>query len=136
MDLAKRKYNRSFMNEQLKTILGTPGHPLKFLVDPVTDNWRSRQKYSFLPTVQAGHLTSLHSLSPGAAERLALEDSTFNQWSNDRGESQGGIFLKDAVIIQGVFVELRTALQWANAGFLTPEVVGNALFSSGWRPSK
>lgn len=131
MNLASRKNNASFMNQQLKTILNTPDHPLAFLVDPKTGDWLSREKYSQDPTVQAGHLTSL---LLGAAERLAIEDSTFNQWSSNRGESQGAIFLKSAVGIWGVIVELRTAMEWLNAGLISPDVFASALPSQGWKP--
>jgi RHS repeat-associated protein len=131
MVFAQRKHNTSFMQEQLENITSTPGHPLSFLVDPSTGTWRSRQKYSQDPTVQAGHLTSLHSDAP---EQLALEDSTFNQWSSNRGESQGAIFIKTAVDIWGVPVEFRTALEWVRAGLLSPDVVFKACFSPGWKP--
>src|SRR5262249_42830819 len=120
MDLAKRKHNASFMNQQLKTILETPNHPLAFLVDPLARDWLSRGTYSSDPTVQAGHLTSLFS---GAPERFALEDSTFYQWSSNRGESQGAIFLKNAVDIWGAIVEFRTAMEWVRAGLLSSEIL-------------
>jgi RHS repeat-associated protein len=104
-----------FMDRMLRLIRGTPGHPLKFLVHPETGRWRARSHLSEEPGVQAGHLTSRHS---GAPERFALEDAFMNQVSNWRGETQGAIFRKPAVDIEGVPVELTTAQIWQKAGLL------------------
>jgi hypothetical protein len=101
-----RMHNRTFMNEMLRKILNTPNHPLRMLVDPAKGNWLSRQKYSHDPSVQAGHLSSLHS---GAQERLALELGFLNQWASNVGETQGAIFHKSAVNILGIPVEYRSA---------------------------
>lgn len=66
-----------FMRWAVQSILaGGPTHPLTFLIDPVTRNWRARRHANeHVPAVQAGHLESFH----GAAERLALEDADQNQ---------------------------------------------------------
>jgi RHS repeat-associated protein len=105
----KRKYNQAFMKNQLNKILRDPTHPLGFLVDQKAKDWKSRSHLSHLPGVQAGHLTSLHS---GAPERLALEDAWFNQVSSNKGERQGAIFEKQAIDVEGIPVELRTAEMW------------------------
>ena len=102
-----------FMDRALRTILKDPNHPLRFLINPKTKNWWARSHLSQEPTVQAGHLTSRHS---GAAERYGLEDSAYNQWSSNKGETQGAIFKKPAVDIGGVSVEGRTAQQWQRMG--------------------
>lgn len=105
----------AFMNKSLRTITNDPSHPLRFLVDPTTGKWRARLDSSDLPSVQAGHRISRHS---GAPERFSLEDATFNQVSNWRGETQGAIFVKEAVDIGGVPVERRTAEMWDRMGCL------------------
>jgi RHS repeat-associated protein len=102
-----------FMDRMLRIILADPQHPLRFLINPKTQNWRARSHLSQDPTVQAGHLTSRHS---GEPERFAIEDAFFNQASSNKGETQGAIFRKQAVEIGGVPVELRTALQYQRLG--------------------
>jgi RHS repeat-associated protein len=102
-----------FMDRALRTILKDPKHPLRFLVNPKTNNWWARSHLSEEPTVQAGHLTSRHS---GAAERYGVEDAAFNQWSSNKGETQGAVFQKSAVDVDGVPVEARTAQQWQRMG--------------------
>jgi hypothetical protein len=119
---------RQFMSEAFKA-LNTSEHPLHWLIKKDTGSWWSRKKYSFDPTVQAGHLVSRHS---GLEERFALEDSTFNQWSSNRGESQGAIFIKDAVDIGGIPVERRTAELWERAGKLPAGTVASAPAHPGW----
>ena len=123
----------AFMRRALVTILAgyPPGqtHPLMFLVDTTTRRWKARQLYTAEPTVQAGHLTSRHSGDP---ERLALEDSMFNQMSSHVGESQGAIFYKSAVLIGNVPVESRTATMWERLGKLPTGTVKGAAPSEGW----
>lgn len=122
-----------FMRHALVTILAgyPPGktHPLIFLVDLATRSWKARKLYTPEPTVQAGHLTSRHS---GEPERLALEDSMFNQMSSHVGESKGAIFFKSAVLIGNVPVELRTTRMWERLGELPEGTVKTAAVSSGW----
>jgi len=67
------------------------------------------------PTVQAGHIASKELRQAGLAdERLALEDSTFNEaLSGNMIESKGALSLKDTINIGGVPVERRTALLYA-----------------------
>jgi hypothetical protein len=104
--------------------VGPNGQP-----DWSTVRWRSRAHLSEQPTVQAGHLTSFHS---GAEERLALEDSWFNQVSSQRGETQGAIFQKSAVLLGGLPVEYRTAKMWESGRKWHPGTVDEALASLGW----
>jgi hypothetical protein len=126
------------MNQQLKTILKNPNHPLKFLVDPKTRNWRGRfPKSDVAPSAQAGHATTRAS---GAAERFLLEDADFNQLTAS-SEAKGVIFAKEGVDIGGVHVERRTALQYENMvdpstsrPYLAPGTVANAPSTLGWKP--
>jgi len=104
-----------FMDRMLRVILSDPHHPLRFLINPETRNWRARTHLSEEPAVQAGHLTSRHS---GEPERFAIEDAFFNQASSNRGETQGAVFYKQAVEIGGVPVETTTARLYQNAGKL------------------
>lgn len=103
------------MDRMLRVILSDPHHPLRFLINPETRNWRARTHLSEEPAVQAGHLTSRHS---GEPERFAIEDAFFNQASSNRGETQGAVFYKQAVEIGGVPVETTTARLYQNAGKL------------------
>src|SRR5215217_1141952 len=119
---------KTFMSEALKALKASD-HPLHWLIKKDTGSWLSRKKYSFDPTVQAGHLVSRHS---GLEERFALEDSTYNQWSSNVGESQGAIFIKDAVDIGGIPVERRTAELWESAGKLPAGTVASAPAHPGW----
>jgi hypothetical protein len=119
---------RTFMSEALGPLRGTD-HPLHWLIKKDTGSWWSRKKYSFDPSVQAGHLVSRHS---GLEERFALEDSTYNQWSSNVGESQGAIFVKDAVDIGGIPVERRTAELWERSGKLPAGTVASAPPHPGW----
>jgi hypothetical protein len=66
-------------------------------------------------------------------EILALEDSTFNQWSSNVGETQGAVFEKSAVSIGGIPVELRTARLLEGAGLLPPGTVSSSPIHPGWR---
>ena len=119
MQASARPNNQKFMKQALKKILADPDHPLKKLVDYDKKNWRSREKYSHAPTVQAGHQVSLHGLAQlGLSEQLSLEDSTFNQWSSNIGETQGCIYFKPAIDIGGIPVERRTAEMWQETGVL------------------
>jgi hypothetical protein len=127
-----KQLRNAFMNRALHQVMVVrdgQAHPLAFLVDRAAGKWKSRDMHAVCPTVQAGHLTSRHS---GEEERLALEDSTWNQWSSHRGESQGAIFFKEAVLIGGIPVERRTAVTWEAAGLLPRGTVASALASSGW----
>jgi hypothetical protein len=93
-------------------------HPLFFLVDPVTNNWRARaHAEEHEPAVQAGHLSSFHS---GAIERLALEDADYNQAKNWTIENRWrqGIVETTAVEIGGIPVERLTAAMWERLSLL------------------
>jgi hypothetical protein len=124
---------RRFMQTALDAIVqsGVNGvkHPLKFLVNPTTGTWFARRASSEEPTVQAGHLVSRHSEQP---ERFALEDSTFNQVSSNKGETQGAVFFKTAVSIGNVPVELRTATTWESIGELPAGTLTRSNVSTGW----
>src|SRR5690349_11284786 len=111
----KRKYNEPFAKFALKTINinNSEDHPLNFLVDQETGKFLARKEDATEPSVQVGHGTSRHS---GVKELLSLEDASFNQWSNQCGETQKFIFEKSSVLIGDVPVELRTAQMWENLG--------------------
>jgi RHS repeat-associated protein len=137
------RLRKAFMDWALARILagcdGQP-HPLEFLVDKSTGDWKSRAKYSLdMPAVQAGHLLTearredWNDATGGKIpELLAVEDATFNQWSNNKGETQKGIFFKDAIDICGVPVERRSALEYESAGLLPKGTVKAASPSAGW----
>lgn len=127
-EFSKGYLNTVFM-EDVRTTITKPGHRLHFLIDGHSGTWLSREKHSQTPTIQAGHLVSRHA---GRGERFALEDSTFNQWSSNKGERQGAIFVKTALDIDGVPVERRTALLWERAGLLPPGTVAAARPHPGW----
>ena len=126
---------RVFLKTQLKIILDNPQHLLRFLVDPETQWWRGTKLYSKEPGVQAGHIISRHS---GAPERFALEDPVFNAFSSAKGETQGAVFIKEAIEIEGAHVERRTAemlerMYDPKRGYgLPPGTVANARKSPGW----
>jgi putative RNase toxin 5 of polymorphic toxin system len=133
----------AFMRWALAAILAKPGHPLGFLVDPVTKDWHSRLgsrhrdafRNEHFPAVQAGHLVSFHDLDDVANERLALQDADFNQEQNYSVETHGrrGIVISPAIEIGGVPVELRTARMWENVGVLAPKgTVAKAKPHQGW----
>ena len=105
-------------------------HPLKdLLYDSKKENWTSRADDADEPTVQAGHLVSRHA---DLREYFALEDSSLNQLSGKRGETQGHIFVKTAIDIGGIPVERRTAELWEKQGKLDVGTVENAQAHPGW----
>lgn len=122
-----------FMRWALQEILAAGAmHPLAFLVDPVTRNWRARwHANEHAPAVQAGHLQSFHS---GAPERLALEDADQNQLKNWTVENRwrGGITLTTAVVIGGIPVEKATATLWERLSLLPEGTTMNARPHPGW----
>jgi hypothetical protein len=124
--------NRVFMAEALAAIKeGTQGkkHVLHKLYDHDTDDWNSRAPDAEKSTVQAGHLVSRYA---GLREHLALEDSSFNQISNEVGETQNAIFIKTALNIDGIPVERRTAQLWESQGILPAGTVKKASPHPGW----
>jgi len=129
--MGSRSHNPIFAKEQLKTILDTPGHPLKFLVDEKTGNWTSRRDSADVPSMQVGHMVSLHS---GTPERLALQDSGQNQAAAHVGESRGCIFHNEAILIGGVPVEKESAKLWERLGELPEGTVAAAEPHPGWSP--
>lgn len=129
--MVDRKYNQRFSQMCINQIFLVPNHPLSFLVDPVTRRWKATRHGSDVPSVQIGHLESLHS---GAKERLCLEDADFNQISNWKGERHGAIFHKSCVSIGGVHVEYRTAQMWESCGLLPKSTVAGSRRTDGWSP--
>jgi hypothetical protein len=135
----------TFMRWALARIVGTKGHPLAFLVDPVTKTFHSqygtRHKLALKnedhPPVQAGHLVSFHGLAHASHERLALQDADFNQEQNYTAERPGirAIVFSQAVEIGGIPVEGRTAQMWEDLHLLPKGSVAAAPASHGWARS-
>jgi hypothetical protein len=120
---------RAFMRWALTVILSTPNHPLLFLVDPSTKNWRSnlgsrdhRSTNEHNPAVQAGHLYTRRALSNVDDQRFALEDADQNLEANYIIERPGigGIVDRPAVDIAGVPAMLATVLMWERLDLLKP----------------
>ena len=110
-----RRLQEKFMRQMERIIVQNPDHPLRFLIDESTQTWASRTHTSEQPTVQAGHLVSnwFIRLIKGN-ERLAVEDSLYNQLTNWRGETgRRAIFEKEAVEVEGVVVEVESLKAWA-----------------------
>jgi hypothetical protein len=108
---------------------------LEFLVDK-NGKWRTSDSQSDEIGIQAGHLTSNHSLAPGgyhdgAPERFALEDALFN-WMDSKVEGLGAVHEKNAIEIGGLPVEQATAEMWEEIGLIPKGTVGNARLHSGW----
>ncbi|MBL6078688.1 hypothetical protein JMJ56_11775 [Belnapia sp. T18] len=127
----------AFMRWALAVILAKPGHPLEFLVDPVTEDWHPRLKDAFrnehLPAVQAGHLVSFQRLGDTAQERLALQDADFNQERNYTVETHGRRGIVVSIGIGGVPVKMRAARMWENVGVLVPKgTVAASRTYPGW----
>jgi hypothetical protein len=121
--------NGVFMEEALAKIKDED-HPLHdLLYDSKRENWTSRADDADEPTVQAGHLVSRHA---GLREYFALEDSSLNQLSGQQGETQGAIFVKTAIDIEGIPVERRTAELWEKQGKLDAGTVENPQPHPGW----
>jgi hypothetical protein len=107
-----RDAERTIAKEATKT----EKHPLDFLLDPATKEFRSRQRANdAAPAVEVGHEVS-HSARTD--ERFMLEDADFNDWSNRYAESKGNAIVKEPVDIGGVLVERRSARMWERLGLL------------------
>ncbi|WP_404790450.1 S8 family serine peptidase [Altericista sp. CCNU0014] len=133
---ASKTRRESFRREALNTINRARGsHPLQFLVDE-HGKWRTSDSQSEELGIQAGHLTSNHSLATGnyhneAPERFALEDALFN-WMDSKAEGGGAIHEKSAIEIGGLPVEKETAEMWEKIGLIPKGTVANARPHSGW----
>ncbi|WP_404790393.1 polymorphic toxin type 5 domain-containing protein [Altericista sp. CCNU0014] len=130
--IASKTLRDKFMKKQLDTILANPNHPLSFLVNYSTRNWKSRSLYSQNIGVQAGHTQSRWSLNPRQRETVALEDALDNQLDSRITESRGGFIRKSVVEIGGVPVMRSSAQTWESAGFLPRGTVQNAPYHFGY----
>jgi hypothetical protein len=132
----QRASPEAFMNETLRRV-SKPGHLLHFLVVPrqgpsgeeVTVDWRVTTRVTRSgrlqtgrfhggeegPIVQAGHSGAFAS---GAREQFILEDANENILTGQVIESRGAFSFKPAVIIEGVPVEITSALEWESDGLL------------------
>lgn len=130
---------RAFMRWALTTILSAENHPLLFLVDPSTKDWRSnlgsrdyRSTNEQAPAVQAGHLYTRRALNDIEDQRFALEDADQNLEANYSIERRGigGIVDRPAVDIAGVPAMLATVMMWERLDLLKPK--GMRTRHSGW----
>ncbi|MGB7248375.1 MAG: S8 family serine peptidase [Phormidesmis sp.] len=134
---ARSAANRKrFMNQQLDTIFleveQSGSHPLDFLIDADTRNWRGRRVPSASNrgkvdelSVQAGHRESRFSLIDNEQEELAVEDAWYNNFDS-AGEKKGVIHQKKSVEIGGVVVDLASARLWESLGKLPKGTVSTA----------
>ncbi len=130
-----RASTRTFLNDCLHRV-SDPNHPLHFLVvrkqgpgGSVTYDWRKttritkkgrRQTGRYQgnedgPVVQVGHQGAHAS---GAREQFTLEDADLNQLGGQTIESKGAFSFKGAIDIDGVPVDIDSALQWERLGLL------------------
>lgn len=126
--ISSARLRSRFMSEQLNIILANPDHPLSFLVDYSTGNWKSRRHDTPDIGVQAGHTRSRRSLDPDKPETVALEDALFNQidgWTTESTRVRG-YMIKPAIEIDGVPVNLASAQNWEKAGLLPQGTVQNS----------
>src|SRR5690349_2790781 len=119
---------RAFLNWARMAILATPNHPLLFLIDPSTREWRSnlgsrdyRSTNENNPAVQAGHLYTRWALNDIADQRFALEDADQNLEANYSGERRGVIFDRPAVDVSGVPAMLASVRLWERLDLLKPK---------------
>jgi hypothetical protein len=117
---------RAFMRWALTKILVADNHPLLFLVDPSTKDWRSnlgsrdhRSTNEHNPAVQAGHLYTRRALNDIDDQRFALEDADQNLEANYRIERPGigGIVDRPAVDIMGGAVNAGDCDDVGEVGF-------------------
>lgn len=133
-----RASTAGFMNDSLRRV-SDPSHPLHFLVRRVshpdgsaTYEWHTMTRTTGSgnlqtgryagaehdPVVHAGHQSAFAS---GERQAYMLEDADFNIWSGSTIESRGGYSYKAAVEIQGVRVDVKTALMYERLGLLNIE---------------
>ena len=106
-----------------------PHHPLWFLVDPSTGDWKARK--AGLPfAVQPGH--TLSHKAYGFA--LAIEDAVQNQrYRGDKIETPGGFAFSVALKIGDVYIDRGTATQsYERMGYLPRGTCAKATRSVGW----
>jgi hypothetical protein len=118
---------RAFLNWARTAILAMPSHPLLFLIDVSTKQWRSnlgsrdyRSTNEDNPAVQAGHLYTRWALSDIDDQRFALEDADQNLEANYSGERRGVVFDRPAVDILGVPAMLASVQSWERLDLLKP----------------
>jgi hypothetical protein len=103
-------------------------HPLSFLVDENTLNWKGRYRGNeFHPAVQAGHTLSFH----GGGFAFVVEDAESNQARRaDTIESKGLAAWSVGTLIGDVPVDLGTAMQWIRLNKLKLRQLGRP--TVGW----
>jgi hypothetical protein len=74
-------------------------------------------------TIQVGHPVTR---ARGGADVFVIEDADLNQSTNRTIESRGGAAAKPFVYLDGLPVDLRSALQWERLGLLAPGSVARA----------
>jgi hypothetical protein len=136
---------RLFAHEALEAIKTKEDHSLRFLiedrVDPKTGktvlDWRKTPTETSDGslvyrrsegnekgvTIQVGHPVTR---ARGGADVFVIEDADLNQSTNRTIESRGGAAAKPFVYLDGLPVDLRSALQWERLGLLAPGSVARA----------
>ena len=119
---------RAFMAWARTAILTMDKHPLSFLIDPSTKDWRSnlgsrdyRSTNERDPAVQAGHMYTRWALNDIADQRFALEDADQNLEANYAAERRGVIMDRPAVDIVTVPVMLASVQMWERLDLLVPK---------------
>ncbi len=119
---------RAFMAWARAAILAVDKHPLNFLINPATMDWRSnlgsrdhRSTNENDPAAQAGHMYTRWALNDIADQRFALEDADQNLEANYSAERRGVIMDRPAVDIVGVPAMLASIQMWERLGLLVPK---------------
>jgi OmpA family len=127
-----KESRRRFMAAMLKVIKSQkdPPHPLAFLVNPATGEWRGRLPGNeHFIGVQAGHTLSRQ--AGGFA--YALEDADHNQrWRADTVEKLGLPAYSSAIEIGRVPVDVWSVKRWVKDGLLDVSALMTARPTVGW----
>ena len=75
------------------------------------------------PIVQVGHSGAF---SSGARELVTIEDAGFNITGGQNIESKGAFSFKRVVVIEGVAVDMASALQWESLDLLPKGTVARS----------
>lgn len=132
-EVTRNVITTTFREWALDRIISNPNHPLSFLIDPHTGNFRTprTRRHSDLSNgsyVEMGHETSHFS---GTRQRVGLEDAHHNQLAG-LSERRGVIFEREMIDIEGIPVELETARLWVREGLLPEHYVSNRVRTHGW----
>ncbi|WP_233809192.1 eCIS core domain-containing protein [Paraburkholderia sp. HP33-1] len=128
-----RRFNRQFMNAKLAQIQSVPNHPLSFLI--TNGAWANRTSMNEVG-VHAGHRIGRRGCEWGfGLLRLAVERGWENLYDSDT--ERNAAVLKETVMIEGVEVDLGSAIEWQKEGHLQGidlKALSKSTPSEGWRP--